>query len=306
MQINCPNPRCVLVFSLGPKIKSIVRNGSKYRASDSRWIQRYYCRICGTYFSGASFDPRFNQKNRRINPVLYCLYCSGVSQRRLAQILRTDRKTVARRIQFLAREARLVFPKTCASFVASPLQNIQFDDLETSIHTKCKPVSVAIAVDPKTRKILDFQVSQMPAKGLLARISRRKYGKRIDQSPVGWMNLLDRLKPYVWSHATFVSDDNPHYPSYLKHHYPGANHKSVPGGRGAITGQGELKKLKFDTLFALNHTCAMLRANMNRLFRRTWCTSKTMQGLIDHLSLYALYHNTRLTPDSSDRSGASL
>ena len=41
-----------------------------------------------------------------------------------------------------------------------------------------------------------------------------------------------------------------------------------------MTGQGELRDKRFDPMFALNHTCAMLRANINRLFRRTWCTSK--------------------------------
>jgi len=66
--------------------------------------------------------------------------------------------------------------------------------------------------------------------------------------------------------------------------------------RGSVSGQGELKKLRFDPLFSLNHTCAMLRANLNRLFRRTWCMSKTIQGLIDHLSLYVIYHNLVLTP----------
>jgi hypothetical protein len=39
----------------------------------------------------------------------------------------------------------------------------------------------------------------------------------------------------------------------------------------------------------------MLRANLNRLFRRTWCVSKTLQGLIDHISIYMSYHNHVLT-----------
>ena len=58
-----------------------------------------------------------------------------------------------------------------------------------------------------------------------------------------------------------------------------------------MTGQGELKKLRFDPLFALNHTCAMLRANINRLFRRTWCTTKKKECLEDHLAVYMDFHN---------------
>ena len=45
------------------------------------------------------------------------------------------------------------------------LDYVQFDDLETSEHTKCKPLSVALAVDPKTRKILNFKVNQMLLQG---------------------------------------------------------------------------------------------------------------------------------------------
>jgi hypothetical protein len=136
----------------------------------------------------------------------------------------------------------------------------------------------------------------MPAKGHLAAISRRKYGHRRDERPVAWNELMKELKPYVHPFAEWTSDENPHYPAHLKRHHPQAKHIQVKGGRGAITGQGELKKLRFDPLFSLNHTCAMLRANMNRLFRKTWSTTKTKRGLIDHLSLYVAYHNQALTP----------
>jgi len=57
--------------------------------------------------------------------------------------------------------------------------HIQFDDMETFEHTKCKPLSITLAVEEKTRRILDYQVSQMPAKGLLAEISRKKYGLKL-------------------------------------------------------------------------------------------------------------------------------
>jgi hypothetical protein len=135
----------------------------------------------------------------------------------------------------------------------------------------------------------------MPAKGLLSRVALRKYGPRADLRSQGWNALFQSLKPVVTPTALWFSDENPHYPGHLKRHHPLATHRTTPGGRGCIAGQGELKKLVFDPLFSLNHSCAMLRANLNRLFRRTWCTSKTKQGLIDHLSLYVRFHNEVLT-----------
>ena len=224
------------------------------------------------------------------------LLCSGVSQRRAAKILRVNPKTIVRTFRFLASQARIKHELWINQYQNYPLTSIQFDDLETSEHTKCKPLSVALAVDPIHRKILDFQVSQMPAKGLLTRKAIKKYGYRPDKRSVGWNQLMKNLKSYVVANATFTSDENPHYPKHVFKHHPTAKHIQVPGGRGAITGQGELKQLKFDPLFSLNHTCAMLRANLNRLFRKTWCTTKTKQGLLDHLALYVVYHNLVLTP----------
>jgi hypothetical protein len=204
----------------------------------------------------------------------------------------------------LAKRARLEHDSWLeATFVARSsgicgLKTLQFDDLETSEHSKCKPISVTLAVEPKTRKILHFQVSRMPAKGPLSVIAQKKYGYRKDERPFGWDQFFLKLKAsaLIAPDARLVSDENPHYPKYVKRHFKHAKHETTPGARGCVSGQGELKRLSFDPLFSLNHTCAMLRANMNRLFRRTWCTTKTKQGLIDHLSIYVRFHNQVLTP----------
>jgi transposase-like protein len=296
MKPHCRLPGCLSSPFVSPKTSPVVRNGAYSRSSDSRTIRKYYCRCCQRYFSSVSQSPLKYQKKRRLNRKIPELYTSGVSQRRIALIFRINRKTVARTLKLfgsIETQRQETFLK--ANYSPKPLVEVQFDDLETSIHTKCKPVSVTLAIDPQTRKILNFKVSSMPAKGLLAEISRKKYGKRPDERPVQWDLLMKELKPYVLPTAVWSSDENPHYPAHLKRHHPLAIHKRNKGGRGSDTGQGELKRLKFDPLFSLNHTCAMLRANMNRLFRRTWCTSKTMEGLKTHLSLYVAYHNRVLT-----------
>jgi hypothetical protein len=255
--------------------------------------------MCGCYFSEATFSERYYQKARRITEPLRKLMVSGVSQRRAAKLLRVDRKTVVRRFRFLAEQARVEHALWVKQYEQKPLEELQFDDLETAEHTKCKPLSVTLAIEPKQRKILHFEVSRMPAKGTLAHVARQKYGPRKDERPEAWDAFMRKLKPYVTPTATFQSDENPHYPAHLRRHHPQAKHRTVKGARGAIAGQGELKKLKFDPLFSLNHTCAMLRANLNRLFRKTWCVSKTVQGLIDHLSIYIVYHNLKLTPSTT-------
>lgn len=61
-----------------------------------------------------------------------------------------------------------------------------------------------------------------------------------------------------------------------------------------MIGQGELKRIGKDPIFSLNHTFAMLRANINRLVRRTWCTTKRQDRLRLHIALYAVRHNLDL------------
>lgn len=288
MKRQCPESVC------GSRI--IARRGTYFRRSDGQRIQRYYCATCKRAFSSGTTLACYRQKKRKLNHRLLLLAVSGVSQRRAAKILNVNRKTVVRKFRFLAEQSRLKQTQWLQSLERHSISKVQFDDLETSEHTKCKPLSVSIAVEPKDRKILGFQVSVMPAKGLLTKKALQKYGPRPDQRSEGWRELFSSLSPIVSPHAKWRSDENPHYPGHLKRCHPQAIHETTPGRRGCVVGQGELKKIGFDPLFSLNHTCAMLRANLNRLFRKTWCTTKTKQGLIDHLSIYVHYHNQVLTP----------
>ncbi len=301
MKRRCPNPNCNSEPSRipfghyqDPKFKPIIRKGSFYRHRDRRFITKYLCKQCGKNFSASTFSEDYRQKKRDLNPIIVKQFASGTSQRRLAILLEVNPKTIVRKFRLMAARSRLEHETRLKELANAPIHELQFDDLETFEHTKCKPLSVALAVNKKTREILSFQVSRMPASGRLAKISRKKYGARKDERGLGWTRLFETLKPIVSHEACIESDQNPHYPRFLKRHLKTVRHIRHPGARGAITGQGELKKLVFDPLFALNHTCAMLRANLNRLFRRTWCTTKTLEGLIDHLSIYLRYHNTVL------------
>lgn len=272
-----------------PKIRRV---GRYYRTSDSSWVQRYYCCGCKTKFSSATFSSNYRQRKRRKNKVVVRLLCSGVSQRRAAKLTSLSRTTVARilrreyfKAEFALRQHNLEAPKASL---------IQFDDLETFEHSKCKPISISLAVEEGSRRILGVEVSSMAAKGHLAKKAKVLHGKRLDGRAHARANLFKKLIPLISGNAVIKSDENPYYPGSIKKYLPTATHITVKGKRGAITGQGELKKIGFDPIFSLNHTCAMLRANVNRLFRKTWCTTKKMECLYAHLVLYADYHNRYL------------
>lgn len=282
MRLNCPNDH--------DSVSKIVRIGSYYRTQDSRWIQRFRCLTCRKSFSRATLEACYRQKKRYKNEPLRRLLCSGVSQRRAARILNLHRTTVVRKFLFLGFEAEFRFLKL--NYRAPKVRIMEFDDLETFEHTKCKPLSITLAVESRSRRILGVEVSKMAAKGPLARV--KKYGPRTDERRSGRMRLFERIRDFVEPDVEIKSDSNPHYEKQVEEYFPNSIYRQYLGKRGAITGQGELKKVRFDPLFSLNHTCAKFRADVNRLFRRTWCTTKSPERLRTHLFLYADYHNQHL------------
>lgn len=292
MEVKCPY--CLSKPDSQTEFRNvIVLNGHFYRSSDRKKVQRFLCLVCKRSFSAATNSKNLNQKKRQLNHKIARLLVAGVSQREISRILKISRKTVVRKFILMGERAFFKLQKYNLKFPKST--HIQFDDMETFEHTKCKPLSITLAVEEKTRRVLDFQVSQMPAKGLLAEISRKKYGPRKDHRPQARTKLFTNLQSIVEDTSIIKSDENPHYPMDLKKYFPQSKHLTYKGRKGAIVGQGELKKIGFDPLFDLNHTCAMFRARMNRLFRRTWCTTKKPERLSLHLALTALHHNMSLS-----------
>lgn len=257
-----------------------------------RRIQRYFCKQCNRYFSEQTGKFTYRERKPHINNSVFRLLGSGVSQRRTADILGIHRKTVERK---MLRAAKLIEKKY---LMKSPCKNkvdsIIFDEMETHEHSKLKPVSISVAVEEKSRKILSLHTAQMPAKGLLARASVKKYGRRKDFRPVAMEKMMIDCKRVSVQFPNLKSDKNPRYPRFVRKHYSTNFYQTFKGRRGCIVGLGELKRGGWDPLFPLNHTCAMIRDNLKCLARRTWCTSKLINRLQGRLWIYMSFHNQRL------------
>lgn len=292
-----------MIFILCPGCKStykrvrksdqrIKKAGFFYRSSDRKSVQRYYCCACRKYFSSATFSECLNQKKRHMNTRVQKQLSAVVSLRETARVLGINRKTVVRKMIFLGLKAK----KELFLFNQEKpkAQEVLFDDLETFEHTKCKPVSIGLMVEEGSRRILGYNVARMPAKGLLSQISVKKYGKRIDERPKQRAQLFTQMRELIEKNAIIKSDECPYYFKYIQRHFPEAHHQTFKGRASAIVGQGELKKVGYDPLFSLNHTCATLRARLSRLIRRTWCTTKKPERLDLHLAIVCLHHNKYL------------
>lgn len=269
-----------------------IKKGFYRRACDSKYAQKYQCHGCKKYFSSQSLKDTYRHKKVRIISSILNFLTAGVSRRHIARVLGVHRETVERKLRLLSKRAQQQHNRFISQL--SYEEELQFDEMETFEHTKCKPVSIPLVVTTK-RFILSIGVASQPAKGRLAKISLKKYGPRIDERPLVISNMLSALASKIRSPAFFYTDNNTSYPKYLRHSFPNSNHKTTPGGRSCVAGYGELKKKGWDPIFSLNHTAAMLRDHLATLKRRTWTSTKRLDNLLHLLAIYTVYHNTELS-----------
>lgn len=267
----------------------IRKKGFYTRPSDGVRLQRYFCKTCRKSFSEQHFSINYRLRKRSINQQVFRILSSGVSQRRCAFQLKVRPEAIARRV--------LRFGRCAAHNLSIYRQNrskvsvVLIDEMESFEHTKCKPVTIPIAVEQGTRKILSLRVGAIAAKGHLAAIARQKYGFRRCERKRCLESVMGELKECLLEASVIKSDESHHYPPVLKKYFPMAKHQAFKGRRGCVVGQGELKGGGFDPLFSLNHTYAMIRDNLKRLARRTWCTTKRPDRLELMLYIYAWFHN---------------
>ena len=155
MQPKCPTPSC--------ESQSFSSAGYFDRKYDGKKVPRYRCKVCGKRFSEATGTPEFGQKKPYLNQIIFQGLVSGLSMRRIALNNNTNRKTVARKLEYLAElyqevqydnydvkkgEEDVKFGEIgCKKVKVAPddeFQEVQIDDLITTEHTKLKPLSVTV------------------------------------------------------------------------------------------------------------------------------------------------------------------
>jgi transposase-like protein len=316
----CPYPECLArAKALGtpvmgsdfeseirPEVQrsaQIVRFGRFHRRHDGKQLARFRCNRCRRTFSTATFSRCFRQKKRRLNSKIYAHLCSNVSQKRTALLLNCNVKTVVRKFHFLAELAKKERLDELEKMRVRGVKitDVEMDEMQTFERSNCLPLSIPMMVIRGTRMVLDFDIAEMSASGKLAEFSRKKYGNRKNERATKFKSVLSRVKEILGDSVNIHTDKEPHYPGWIKSIIPGAVHHTYKGKRGKETGFGEMKEGAFDPLFSFNHTAAMLRANINRLNRRTWCTTKKRECLAKHIELYISFHNQSLTKKVSEQ-----
>lgn len=280
---KCPNPNCQNASS---DDGIFIKKGHFRIKRLNQSIRKYQCKNCSKIFSSRTFKIDYRHKKMDLNQVLIKLLVEGSSLRSASRILGMTYYNTYKKFLWLKNFVDLEKSK-----LNLKAEKIQFDEMETIHHTKCKPLSIALVVNEKY-EILEAKVAQMPAKGRLSAFSFQKYGYRRDERSEKLHEIFKSLKmrlkqtPYV-----IESDARPSYFRIVKKYFPEAlyiQYNQTQRIRHQDRLHEKLHKKRFDPLFAVNHKCALLRSHIKRLTRRSWCTTKKVENLQLHLDLFLI------------------
>ncbi len=250
-------------------------------------VPRYGCRGCGRGFSSHTFRGTYRQKKPYLNELIFKWYVSGTTQRRMARVMAINRKTVARKFEYLSVLARQVHSRKLESGALRSRQ-VQFDEMESFEHTRLKPLSIAIAVKAGSGEILDAQVASMPYRGRLVAIAFSKYGRRPDNRALAASRTLRSVALAADDKLNVLTDLKSSYPQLIRSALPSARHHPVKAApRPPLPRRANAD----DPLFTLNHTCAKIRHDLSRMARKVWTTTKKARYLQAHLDLYIAFNN---------------
>lgn len=275
----CPNTNCSQ--HKDPKEKFYIKKGYFTTKYNHQPVPRYQCKTCGTKFSSHTFKDTFLQKNPYLNDQIFVLYSSCTTLNRVAEILNCNRKTIVRKVLFLGAKAKQIHEDRINRGELKT-SYVQFDEMETYEVSKLQPLSISLAVRPKTGEIIGVAVGTMKAKGHLADLAYLKGIERDDTRDAARKAVMETVAKCAKASITVASDAHTTYPNIIKAAMPHAD--IIAYKRKDWDG-------KFDPLFGLNHLCAMLRHDISRLRRKSWVTTKKIPRLLSHLYLYIAYRN---------------
>ncbi len=280
---RCPNERCLSK----PGSDFFIKKGYFTTKWNAQPVPRYRCRECRKGFSSHTFRKSFGQKRPDLNDQVFALYASGMTQRRMAIVLKVNRKTIVRKFLFVSSLCRQDHDRRLLDGLMKTT-HVQFDEMESFEHTKLKPLTIAIAVRAKTGELIDLDVQTLNYKGPLAALAFKKYGPRKNNATKAVRKVMSSIALCTREQTLVVTDSHPAYPRPLCELLPLATHrKTLRCPRVLATS----RRNPHDELFTVNYSIAKIRNDLSRLSRKTWVTTKKPQRLQAHLDLYLAWNN---------------
>lgn len=286
--LKCSNETCSNHLS---PIKTLFVKKGKGKGLGGKSYQRYQCKLCKSTFSTRSLNWMGDFRRPELVKEVYALYTSGCSIRRMAIDLKTTKATITNIIKTLADK--------CHEYHQNYIDNgfidtnvVFFDEMESFEQSKALPVSIGIAVDIRSKKIIDARVAEIKCKGKLKLnidkiidLLPAHYATRKNYSPQMRYEVMKEIKKCLRDGGTIYTDDKRAYLSLIS---------SVFGGR-VLHIHSVSKSIKsHPNPFAFGRfssVCANIRSYMSRMGRRTLITTKKKEMLQAHLWMFICRYN---------------
>jgi len=274
---RCPDLNCSGRVFIKKGFHVVLRLNQKFR--------KFQCKSCDRYFSSRTFKADYRHKKMDLNPIFARLLSEGNSLRGISRILGLTYFNTYKK--FLWFKGLVDEHQKSLRFSA---EEIQFDELETIHHTKCKPINIILVLNEKYQ-LISAKVAEMPAKGRLAEFSRKKYGPRKNEQKEKLNKAFSEVQIRLTNSPLRVkSDAHPVYRKIVEKHFPDSKYQQFirkkKKDKMRERMHEKLFKKQFDPIFAINHKCAVLRDRIKRLVRRNWCTTKKVENLQLHLDIF--------------------
>jgi hypothetical protein len=297
---HCPRDACPSRRTRSPFLWR--RKGRFHRACDERVVQRFLCCSCRRYFSTQTFRLDYRLHRPTLHFALFDTFISKVTQRQAARNLLCTRKTVVHRLRLLSGHARAFHGEVLlrAQREGGLPGRFQIDELETFENSRrlC-PVTMPVLIERRSYFAVHFEVAPLPPRGKPHRNEReRPKGSRRSGSNAAverCFRVLADVRPK--DKDVVVSSD-------FKPSYGGLLRKVLPGAHRHLRHSSKARRDRYNPLFPINHTLAMLRDGLSRLVRRSWGASKQRDWLERHAWIWIAYRNyirgvTNRTPRKS-------
>lgn len=291
---HCPNEACPAHLRGRPF--PWIRRGSYRRRCDGRSVPRFLCRTCRRTFSSQTFRLDYRFRRVTLDFPLFLELASKMTLRQLARVHGCRRETVERRLDRYGEHVRLFHRRTLALARAQgglPGEAFVLDELETFEHSRLlQPLTVATLVERDSYFVVDFEVGTLPARkplkpALQARLEEleAKRGVRRSESTKCVESVLKTLDRSLAPGAgvQIVSDK--------KKSYRGCIRRALKRAVGHLRISSRRKRNRWNPLFPINFTFAMMRDGLSRLVRRSWAVSKKRERLTRHLWVWVGWRN---------------
>jgi transposase-like protein len=268
------------------KSEKIKKLGFYRRKRNHRKIQRFKCKDCGKSFSNQTFAVTYKQKRPDLNSEILESLSIGVGIRKSALNLRTTKKTIQRKIKYLALLCDKFNKENMPNWTRVQKPQFVFDEMETIEESRVHTIHIPTLVEKESSFILNAEPLYASSRShypYLKVVYNEEHKDEISKKTDYTKEVLKScrtMKPE--GRIVIYTDDKPGYAKYIK---------EVFGDKGVhlvFSAWDEEEKRK---LFPVNNAMACMRAEKAMLRKTSWYICKNKYMLSEHLKIYMFYYN---------------